>query len=182
MRHRRRSAWSLKSFDTNVAARLVVLDDPAQCERAAQAFRRAIANGGVSMKSMSISTLARVVPILLLVMNCGRAVSAEDRFDPMMDASSTEDRAENMDALQSQDIARDIAIDGGHPCGTFFCNEPRYYCCPRTSSRRCPSDVIGCERYLYDRDFMCLPACRCGQAWTDPHSGCYIPPPVEDAG
>lgn len=36
----------MKSFDTNVAVRLMVEDDVEQCERAAQAFRRAIADGG----------------------------------------------------------------------------------------------------------------------------------------
>jgi len=35
------------SFDTNVVVRLVVEDDPDQCERAARAFRRAVTNGGV---------------------------------------------------------------------------------------------------------------------------------------
>ncbi len=37
----------MKSFDTNVVVRLAVVDDPVQCERAACAFRHAIANGGV---------------------------------------------------------------------------------------------------------------------------------------
>jgi predicted nucleic-acid-binding protein len=37
----------MKSFDTNVAVRLVVEDDPTQCERAERAFRRAVAEGGV---------------------------------------------------------------------------------------------------------------------------------------
>jgi len=32
----------MKSFDTNVALRLLVADDPAQCERAARAFREAV--------------------------------------------------------------------------------------------------------------------------------------------
>jgi predicted nucleic-acid-binding protein len=35
------------SFDTNVALRLLVEDDVAQCERAGLAFRRAVADGGV---------------------------------------------------------------------------------------------------------------------------------------
>jgi predicted nucleic-acid-binding protein len=34
------------SFDTNVAVRLLVDDDPAQCARAERAFRRAIDQGG----------------------------------------------------------------------------------------------------------------------------------------
>ena len=37
----------MKSFDTNVAVRLVVEDDPAQCERAGRAFREAVDEGGV---------------------------------------------------------------------------------------------------------------------------------------
>lgn len=37
----------MKSFDTNVAVRLIVNDDPEQCERAAQAFRQGVADGGV---------------------------------------------------------------------------------------------------------------------------------------
>lgn len=36
----------MKSFDTNVAVRLVVEDDAEQCETAAQSFRRAVADGG----------------------------------------------------------------------------------------------------------------------------------------
>jgi predicted nucleic-acid-binding protein len=37
----------MKSFDTNVAVRLVVEDDAAQCERAERAFRQAVDEGGV---------------------------------------------------------------------------------------------------------------------------------------
>jgi predicted nucleic-acid-binding protein len=37
----------MTSFDTNVAVRLLVEDDPAQCERAERAFRQAVAEGGV---------------------------------------------------------------------------------------------------------------------------------------
>jgi predicted nucleic-acid-binding protein len=36
----------MKSFDTNVAIRLLIMDDPAQCERAARAFRQAMEDGG----------------------------------------------------------------------------------------------------------------------------------------
>jgi len=32
----------MRSFDTNVAVRLVIEDDPAQCDRADRAFRRAV--------------------------------------------------------------------------------------------------------------------------------------------
>lgn len=35
----------MTSFDTNVAIRLLVKDDPAQCERAALAFRKAVEEG-----------------------------------------------------------------------------------------------------------------------------------------
>ncbi len=41
----------MRSFDTNVAVRLLVLDDPEQCERAAQAFRQAVAEGGAFLSS-----------------------------------------------------------------------------------------------------------------------------------
>lgn len=37
----------MKSFDTNVAVRLLVEDDPEQCERAGRAFRRAVDEEGV---------------------------------------------------------------------------------------------------------------------------------------
>jgi predicted nucleic-acid-binding protein len=37
----------MKSFDTNVAIRLLVNDDPAQCGRAERAFRQAVQEGGV---------------------------------------------------------------------------------------------------------------------------------------
>lgn len=45
----------MKSFDTNVAVRLVVEDDPMQCERAGRAFRQAVAEGGVFFRRPSWS-------------------------------------------------------------------------------------------------------------------------------
>lgn len=36
----------MRSFDTNVVLRLMVEDDPTQCERAARAFRQAVADDG----------------------------------------------------------------------------------------------------------------------------------------
>lgn len=46
----------MKSFDTNVAVRLLVEDDPAQCERAVRAFRQAVAGGGVLLSATVLVT------------------------------------------------------------------------------------------------------------------------------
>lgn len=51
----------MKSFDTNVVVRLVVEDDPAQCERAERAFRRAVDEGGAFF---SATVLVEVVWVL----------------------------------------------------------------------------------------------------------------------
>ncbi|MCC6558790.1 MAG: hypothetical protein IT372_38145 [Polyangiaceae bacterium] len=53
----------MKSFDTNVAVRLVVEDDPAQCERAERAFRRAIAEGGVFFSATVLVEVAWVLRV-----------------------------------------------------------------------------------------------------------------------
>jgi predicted nucleic-acid-binding protein len=50
----------MTSFDTNVAVRLVVEDEPAQCERAARAFRRAIAGGGAFFSATVLVEVAWV--------------------------------------------------------------------------------------------------------------------------
>jgi len=51
----------MKSFDTNVAVRLVVEDDPGQCERAGLAFRRAVAEGGVFFSATVLVEVAWVL-------------------------------------------------------------------------------------------------------------------------
>lgn len=53
----------MKSFDTNVAVRLLVEDDPAQCERAGRAFRRAVAEGGAFFSSTVIVEVAWVLRV-----------------------------------------------------------------------------------------------------------------------
>ena len=53
----------MKSFDTNVAVRLVVEDDPAQCERAERAFRRALAEGGVFFSATVLVEVAWVLRV-----------------------------------------------------------------------------------------------------------------------
>ena len=53
----------MKSFDTNVALRLVVEDDPAQCERAGRAFRRAVAEGGVFFSATVLVEVAWVLRV-----------------------------------------------------------------------------------------------------------------------
>ena len=53
----------MKSFDTNVAVRLVVEDDLAQCERAEHAFRRGIAEGGVFFTATVLIEVAWVLRV-----------------------------------------------------------------------------------------------------------------------
>lgn len=53
----------MKSFDTNVAVRLVVEDDPAQCDRAARAFRQAIATKGVFFSATVLVEVAWVLRV-----------------------------------------------------------------------------------------------------------------------
>ena len=53
----------MKSFDTNVAVRLVVEDDPAQCDRAAGAFRQAIATEGVFFSATVLVEVAWVLRV-----------------------------------------------------------------------------------------------------------------------
>ena len=53
----------MRSFDTNVAVRLVVEDDPAQCERAGRAFRRAVAEGGVFFSATVLVEVAWVLRV-----------------------------------------------------------------------------------------------------------------------
>lgn len=60
----------MKSFDTNVAVRLIVVDDPGQCERAAQAFRNAVAEGGAFF---SATVLVEVVWVLRVAYKQDRA-------------------------------------------------------------------------------------------------------------
>ena len=53
----------MMSFDTNVAIRLLVEDDPAQCERAVRSFRQAIANGGAFFSSTVLVEVAWVLRV-----------------------------------------------------------------------------------------------------------------------
>jgi predicted nucleic-acid-binding protein len=53
----------MKSFDTNVVLRLVVEDDPAQCERAGRAYRAAIAEGGVFLSATVLVEVAWVLRV-----------------------------------------------------------------------------------------------------------------------
>lgn len=53
----------MKSFDTNVAVRLIVEDDPDQCERAARAFRRGVATGGVFFSATVLVEVAWVLRV-----------------------------------------------------------------------------------------------------------------------
>ena len=53
----------MKSFDTNVAVRLVVEDDPTQCDRAAGAFRQAIATEGVFFSATVLVEVAWVLRV-----------------------------------------------------------------------------------------------------------------------
>ena len=51
----------MEAFDTNVVVRLLVRDDEAQCRRAEQLYRRAIAAGGVWIPSVVIVETAWVL-------------------------------------------------------------------------------------------------------------------------
>ncbi len=53
----------MTSFDTNVAVRLLVEDDPAQCERAERAFRSALAQGGVFFSVVVLVEVAWVLRV-----------------------------------------------------------------------------------------------------------------------
>ncbi len=53
----------MKSFDTNVAVRLIVEDDPEQCERAALAFRQGVAAGGVYFAATVLVEVAWVLRV-----------------------------------------------------------------------------------------------------------------------
>ena len=53
----------MKSFDTNVAVRLVVEDDPGQCERAGIAFRLAVSEGGVFFSATVLVEVAWVLRV-----------------------------------------------------------------------------------------------------------------------
>ncbi len=53
----------MKSFDTNVAVRLVIEDDPEQCERAGRAFRRAVADDGVFFTTTVLVEVAWVLRV-----------------------------------------------------------------------------------------------------------------------
>ena len=53
----------MKSFDTNVAVRLVIEDDPEQCERAGIAFRRAVSEGGVFFSATVLVEVAWVLRV-----------------------------------------------------------------------------------------------------------------------
>ncbi len=50
----------MKSFDTNVAVRLIVEDEPKQCERAARAFRQGgvAAGGQIAAKRSAVALRA----------------------------------------------------------------------------------------------------------------------------
>lgn len=53
----------MTSFDTNVVVRLLVEDDPLQCERAERAFRRAVAEGGVFFSAVVLVEVAWVLRV-----------------------------------------------------------------------------------------------------------------------
>ena len=53
----------MKSFDTNVAVRLLVEDDPAQCVRAERAFRRAVDEGGAFFSATVLIEVAWVLRV-----------------------------------------------------------------------------------------------------------------------
>lgn len=63
----------MTSFDTNVVVRLVVEDDPEQCERAGIAFRRCVSEGGVFF---SATVLVEVAWVLRVACKLDRAAIA----------------------------------------------------------------------------------------------------------
>jgi predicted nucleic-acid-binding protein len=63
----------VKSFDTNVAVRLLVDDDPVQCARAERAFRRASDEGGAFF---SATVLVEVAWVLRVACKLDRAAIA----------------------------------------------------------------------------------------------------------
>ncbi len=63
----------MESFDTNVVVRVLVEDDPDQCERAALAWRHALAGGGVFL---SATVLVEVVWVLHGAFKLDRATIA----------------------------------------------------------------------------------------------------------
>jgi predicted nucleic-acid-binding protein len=64
----------VRSFDTNVAVRLLVEDDPAQCVRAERAFRRAVDDGGAFF---SATVLIEVTWVLRVACKLDRAAIAD---------------------------------------------------------------------------------------------------------
>lgn len=60
----------MKSFDTNVVVRLLVNDDPDQCERAGKAFREAVTEGRVFL---STTVLVEVTWVLRVSYKLNRA-------------------------------------------------------------------------------------------------------------
>lgn len=71
----RDDVWDLMptSFDTNVVLRLLVVDDPAQGERAAQAYRRALAGDGVFI---TVTVLVEVAWVLRVSFKLDRGAIA----------------------------------------------------------------------------------------------------------
>jgi predicted nucleic-acid-binding protein len=53
----------MRSFDTNVVVRLLIEDDPVQCERASLAFRRAVDDGGVFLSATVLVEVAWVLRV-----------------------------------------------------------------------------------------------------------------------
>ncbi len=60
----------MRSFDTNVAVRLVIDDDPAQCARADRAFRRAVTEGGVFFSATVLVEVAWVLRVACAPSRC----------------------------------------------------------------------------------------------------------------
>ena len=63
----------MKSFDTNVVVRLLIKDDPEQCERAGVAWRQAIIEGGAFL---SVTVLVEVTWVLRDACKLDRATIA----------------------------------------------------------------------------------------------------------
>lgn len=60
----------MRSFDTNVIVRLLVQDDPSQCERAGRVFQQAVAEGGAFL---SATVLVEVTWVLRVAYKLDRA-------------------------------------------------------------------------------------------------------------